>query len=122
MLLDLTNPTPAIGWANNERKPIHERATADCVLSLALIHHLAISNNVPLEYIARYFSTLGSWIIIEFIPKTDKKVKKLLATRKDIFSEYTQEGFEDAFSAYFDIHAQEQIKESKRILYLMKRK
>lgn len=98
--IDLTNPSPAIGWANDERKTLVERGPVDLVMALALIHHLAISNNLPFAKIAQYFSTLGKYLIIEFVPKEDSKVKILLSTRIDIFSEYDQKSFEKEFSQY----------------------
>jgi hypothetical protein len=59
---------------------------------------------------------------IEFVPKEDPKVQRLLATRDDIFPKYTQQGFEAAFSHYFAIQRTEHIKDSLRILYLMEAK
>ncbi len=122
LLLDLTNPSPPVGWANTERIAIEKRGKPDCLLALALVHHLAISNNIPLDYIASYFASLGQWLIIEFVPKADKKVKKLLATRADIFIEYSEDGFEEAFLKHFEIEFKEQIVNSKRMLYLMRKK
>lgn len=119
--IDLTNPSPAIGWANDERKTLAERGPVDLVMALALIHHLAISNNLPFTKIAKYFSTLGKYLIIEFVPKKDSKVKILLSTRKDIFSEYNQNSFEKEFSGYFMILDKFSLKSSKRVLYLMKK-
>lgn len=122
LLLDLTNPSPAIGWANSERLSLVERCNADLAMGLALIHHLAIGNNVPLEYIAEYFSRLAEWLIIEFVPKDDPKVKKLLATREDIFTDYTVDGFEQAFATCYETIEVEQIANSYRRLYLLRRK
>lgn len=119
LLMDLTNPSPSIGWANNERDSFSDRAPADTIMALALIHHLAISNNLPFGNIASFFSKIGKSLIIEFVPKTDSKVQKLLATREDIFPNYTQECFEEMFSQYFNIHKAENIPNSERILYLM---
>lgn len=119
LLIDLTNPSPAIGWANAERDSISNRGQIDVVMALALIHHIAISNNVPLEQIAEYFKSLSKNLIIEFVPKSDSQVKKLLATRKDIFPEYTQEGFEKAFQKYYKIRECVKITDSERFLYLM---
>lgn len=119
LLLDLTNPSPAIGWANRERDSFHGRGPADLVLALALIHHLAISNNVPLSQIAGFFAMTGKWLIIEFVPKTDSQVKKLLVSREDIFPNYTREGFEAAFGAVFRIHEAVEIHDSQRVLYLL---
>ncbi len=122
LVLDLTNPSPAIGWANSERMSFLERGPVDCVMALALIHHLAISNNVPLTTLADFFASAGQWLIIEFVPKEDSQVQRLLATREDIFTNYTPEGFEAAFSQVYQIHAKEPIPGSKRFLYLLERK
>lgn len=120
LLIDLTNPSPALGWANRERDSLHDRGQPDMLLALALVHHLAISNNVPLPHIAAEFARLGQWLIIEFVPKSDKKVQQLLAAREDIFPHYTREGFEAAFAACFDLLDTQSITDSDRLLYLMK--
>ncbi|MCE1253777.1 MAG: class I SAM-dependent methyltransferase [Anaerolineae bacterium] len=122
LVLDLTNPSPAIGWDNNERDSITQRGPADLVLALALIHHLAISNNVPLVDVARYLSSLGKKLIIEFVPKSDSQVQKLLASRLDIFPDYTPEGFVKAFSNYFEKKQEIPVSGTERILYLFERK
>lgn len=119
LLLDLTNPSPAIGWENEERMSLVERAPTDTVFALALIHHLAISNNLPLAKIASFFKKLCKTLIVEFIPKTDSQIQKLLSTREDIFSGYTQANFEREFSKHFKLQKMVKIKNSKRILYLM---
>lgn len=122
LLLDLTNPSPAIGWHNRERDSLLNRAPADLVLALALIHHLAISNNVPLPQLADFFADAGKWLVIEFVPKSDSQVQKLLSSRKDIFSNYTRESFEDAFQERFVIHEKISVQDSERHLYLMETK
>ncbi|MDO8682972.1 MAG: SAM-dependent methyltransferase [Armatimonadota bacterium] len=119
LLLDLTNPSPSIGWDNDERQSVTERGPADAAMALALIHHLAISNNVPLGRVADYFSKLCNALIIEFVPKSDHKVQILLTTREDIFPGYTQEGFENAFNGRFEIKRRDVLADSDRILYLM---
>jgi hypothetical protein len=121
LLVDLNNPSPAIGWAHGERESFVERGPAQLVMALALIHHLAISNNVPLERIARLFAELADRVIVEFVPKDDPKVAQLLANREDIFPAYSQEGFESAFKQHFEIEDRASIPGSKRILYLLKR-
>ena len=119
LLLDLTNPSPSIGWANRERDDFSMRGPADMVLALALIHHLAISNNVPLAQVAEYLRHLGAWLVIEFVPKSDSQVQKLLLSREDIFPNYAREGFESAFGQCFTIHESVPLRESERVLYLM---
>ena len=120
LVLDLTNPSAGIGWAHNERESLEARGPADLVLALALIHHIRITGNIPLTQIAQYFSKLGKNLVIEFVPKGDSQVDKLLRNREDIFSDYDQETFEKAFKEYFTLKKAEPIKGSKRTLYLMK--
>ena len=122
LLLDLTNPSSNIGWQNQERMSFLERGPTDTALALALIHHLAISNNLPFYKIADFFSNICHSLIIEFVPKSDSQVQRFLATREDIFSDYTQEIFENEFRKYFTIQDSVVIRDSERTLYLMKRR
>ncbi len=119
LILDLTNPSPALGWDHRERDSFAARGPADMVLALAVIHHLAISNNVPLPRLADFFAAHTKCLVIEFVPKSDSQVKKLLAARKDIFPDYTRAGFEAAFSPFFDVVKAESVKDSQRTLYMM---
>ena len=122
LLLDLSNPSAGLGWRNEERMPFMERGFADAVLALALVHHLAISNNLTFDKIAKFFSDICHALIIEFVPKADMQVQKLLATREDIFYDYTQHNFEHEFETYFTIKASINIKDSLRVLYLMQKR
>lgn len=122
LYMDLANPSPAIGWENKERMSLSERGPADAALVLALIHHLAIANNLPFENIAGFLSRSCNFLIIEFIPKDDSQIQKMLSFREDIFSEYNQQSFEDVFGRYFTIQARLEIKGSHRKLYLMQKK
>jgi hypothetical protein len=122
LILDLTNPSPDLGWALQERDSILDRGPVDAVLALALIHHLAISNNLPLVDIAELLGQTGEWLVIEFVPKKDSQVQRLLAAREDIFPDYTVQGFERAFTPRFEIHRCDPIGDSHRQLYLMQRR
>jgi ribosomal protein L11 methylase PrmA len=120
LVLDLTNPSPSLGWNNNERDSFGARGPVDMALALAVIHHLAISNNVPLPQLAEFFASIcRRWLVIEFVPKSDSQVQKLLASREDIFPNYTRDGFETAFSSRFIIRKTESVRDSERTLYLM---
>jgi hypothetical protein len=122
LLNDLTNPSPALGWSNRERMSLLERAPADAVMALALVHHLAIGNNVPLPEVARFFSQLGRWLLVEFVPKSDSQVQRMLATRIDIFDQYDRAGFEQAFGEYYRTHEVIELQDSERVLYLLQRR
>ena len=119
LLSDLTNPSPAIGWQNRERQSLIERGPSDTAMALALIHHLAIGNNLPFDRIVDFLAGVCRTLIIEFVPKTDSQVQRLLATREDIFPNYTREAFEQAFSARFTTLASSPVKDSERTIYLM---
>jgi hypothetical protein len=121
LVMDLTNPSPAQGWAHEERASLGERGPADAVLALALIHHLAISNNVPLGHVAGFLARLSPALIIEFVPKSDPQVKRLLVSRRDIFSEYDQESFEREFTRHFRIAESLPVGSTGRRLYRMER-
>lgn len=121
LLQDLTNPSPSLGWASRERDSLTERGPAGAVMALALIHHLAIGNNVPLPWVAEYFARLGEWAIVEFVPKDDSQVIRMLAARKDVFDGYDEAGFEAAVASRFQVVRKEAIPGTKRTLYLLRR-
>ncbi len=120
LLLDLTNPTPAFGWAHAERASFADRGPVDLVMALALIHHLVIGNNLPFDRVAAFLAGLGRHLIIEFVPREDSQVQRLLAVRKDIFSRYTQESFETAMKSQFETIAKHPVRDTQRTLYLMR--
>lgn len=122
LTIDLTNPSANIGWHNQERLSLLDRGPADTVMALALIHHLAISNNVPLPQLRDFFYQAGRWLIIEFVPKSDSQVRKLLATREDIFPGYNQTAFAEIFAERFKIHAKNTLRDSEREIYLLEGK
>ncbi len=122
LLLDVTNPSPGLGWDGTERDSLQRRAPVDCAMALALIHHIAISNNVPLPKVAAFLASLSRHLIIEFVPKADSQVQRLLSAREDVFPDYTRAGFEAAFSRHFELVRTEDVRGSERTLYLMRSK
>jgi ribosomal protein L11 methylase PrmA len=122
LVLDLSNPSGGTGWANRERASLSERGPADVALALALIHHLAIGNNVPFERIAEFLAETGRTLLIEFVPKDDSQVQRMLATREDVFAEYTAESFERAFARHFRTVSKSPIRESGRTIYRMEQR
>jgi len=119
LVVDVTNPTPALGWANEERASLLGRGPADLVLALALIHHLAITNNLSLDMIAAQLGRMGKYLIIEWVPKQDSNVRKMLNNREDIFHNYTQDGFEKSFTRHFFIMDRVEVVGTCRCIYLM---
>ncbi len=120
LVQDCVNPSPATGFMGSERESLAERGPADVVMALAVVHHLAIGRNLPLERIAAFLASVGKQVIIEFVPKEDSKVQILLASRRDIFTDYTVESFEAAMGKYFKQIEKRPIQGTKRTLYLYK--
>ena len=122
IVADLTNPSPAMGWMNAERTALPQRLSCDMCLALAVVHHLALTYNVPLDFISSFLAGItGQYLLIEFIPKTDPKAQLLLENKPDIFPDYTQSGFEAAFSGSFSIEQTYALKDSERTLYLLRK-
>jgi hypothetical protein len=122
LVIDLANPSPDLGWAGRERASLAGRTNADTVMALALVHHLAIGRNVPLGSIAAYFATLARDAIVEWVPKQDPMVQKLLASRRDVFEDYAEAGFRASFGEHFSVVDEASIPGSVRRLLLLRRR
>jgi hypothetical protein len=120
LVQDLSNPTPSYGWEQRERSSLQARGPAALVLALALVHHLAIGHNLPLARILRYLLSLGEYLLIEFVPKQDSQTQRLLATREDIFADYTQERFESYCSSLAELVERFPVPGTERCLYLLR--
>ena len=120
--IDLTNPTAGRGWANAERASLTERGPTDLVLALALIHHLAIGANVPLPMVATYLAKIGRRVALEWVPKHDSQVKRLLVVRRDVFVDYDEQAMVQAFQVHFELERRQPIAHSERVLYLFRRR
>ncbi len=121
LLVDLTNSGSGAGWDGEERSPLFTRVQADVALCLALVHHLAIGNNLPFDRIAAWLARIAPRLIIEFVPKHDEQVQRLLAGRVDVFDDYTATAFERSFARFFATERRQPIAGSDRALYQMRR-
>lgn len=123
LVVDLANPTPAVGWMNTERSSFLERCRGktDLVLALALVHHLAIGNNLPLRKVVELLARTAPLAVVEFVDKEDSQVRRLLASREDIFADYAETGFEKALQGLFTVARKVPITGTRRTLYLLRR-
>ena len=121
LVLDASNPTPSQGWRQVERKGLQQRANADAVLGLALVHHLAIGKNIPLAEIIEWIVGLAPQGVIEFVQKSDPMVQQLLRLRADIFEDYAQPVFEGLLARCARIVQSEQVSATGRRLYWFER-
>lgn len=121
LYLDARNPSPSQGWGERERQGFSSRFSADAVLALAFEHHLAIAHNVPLAEVVAWVTQVAPKGIIEFVPKEDETVRRMLAGREDIFSDYNEEAFASALSQKARVVNKHLIPGSKRTLYTFER-
>ena len=122
LVADVANPSPGLGWAGTERRSLADRANADVIHALALIHHLAIGRNVPLEAIAAWFARLAPEAIVEFVPKGDPMVDFLLASREDVFPDYTLDGFRAAMATAYETLDEVPLEGTTRVLFRLRRR
>jgi len=122
LIIDITNPSSGFGWQNKERKDFLTRSKPECILALALIHHLVFRGGIPLWKLASFFSKFSPHLLIEFIPIDDPKVQLLVQNRNIEDLEYSFEFFEKHFEPYFWIKQKVQLEGTRRFLYWMERK
>jgi hypothetical protein len=115
--IDLRSPSPDLGWAEAERDGLTARSRADCVLALALLHHLAIGANIPLSKVLRWFASLAAHLVVEFVPKEDPQVQRLLVSREDVFPDYSRMGFERALEDLYEVDDARELPSSGRVIY-----
>lgn len=121
ILLDLTNPSPGIGWLNKERKGIFERiGSPNLICCLALMHHL-INANIPLTNIIDLLKKTSEYVIVEYIPFIDPKCEIIFKTRDDSFQYPTKQEFEQYLQKHFIILNQKTLNQTQRELYLLKK-
>src|SRR5690606_10196101 len=90
IVMDCADPSPSCGWAQSERAGLRERSHADAVLAWALTQHLAIGRNIPPRLLVEWLVSLAPYGVVEFVPKDDPMVKRMLAIREDVFSDYEE--------------------------------
>lgn len=118
LVMDLTDPSPSIGWRSTERPSFLDRAKPDTVLALALVHHLAIGANIPLPEVISWLHSLGGRLVVEFVGPDDPMAKRLLSNKPaGLFPDYRREAFEKLLSERFDIDRQETLAGETRTLY-----
>lgn len=121
LYFDATNPGSNIGWYQNERKGFLERANFDAIIALAFEHHLAIGKNIPLRDVINWLVSLAPRGLVEFVPKEDITIKKMLEFKGDIFPDYTQVNFEKYLLENNKIISKGVVSNSGRTIYEYKR-
>ena len=124
LVVDLTRPTPAVGWRNRECLGFLERARGafDAVLMLAVIHHMLVSERIPLVEIVDVVADLTRDLaVLEFVAPEDPMFKRLTRGRGELFTGLTTEVFESTCRRRFEIVRSEEIEHTDRHLYLLRK-
>ena len=114
---DFTNPSNNLGWNDSERKSLKERGKFDASIALALIHHLVLAKNIPLEEAIKWIVSFSPIGLIEFVPKEDPTAQMMLTLKGDIFPDYDEKNFENILSSYKKIKKKTMITSTNRIIY-----
>lgn len=117
LVVNLADASPNQGWLGKERKGLEERGRPELTLCLALIHHIVITANIPMEQFIGWLASLRTSVIIEFVGRDDEMVKILLANRDDQYQDYREETFRSLLASQFDIINERSLKEGKRKIY-----
>ncbi len=118
LVVDLADPSPAIGWDNAERATLTRRGLPDLSLCLALVHHLSISRNVPLREVVRWLRALGGEVVVELPDRADPMVRRLLLGKRDgAHPDYSRETFEQELRSRFEIVESAELASGTRTLY-----
>jgi precorrin-6B methylase 2 len=117
LVMNVTDASPNLGWRGSERMGLKERGKPDLILCLALIHHIVISNNIPMRDFLEWISMQCSALVIEFVTKNDPMVKRLLLNKFDNYYDYEQPFFQKCLNEYFTTVATESIPSGTRTLY-----
>ena len=122
MVGNLMNPSPALGWDLRERTDQLHRLKSDAFLALALMHHVCITENVPLPMFVAFLKEIAPCGIVEWVDKTDPMVKVLLRNRRDVFETYTWEYFQHCLEEHFHLDRVVSLNQGNRKLCFVTKK
>ncbi|MGQ0634956.1 MAG: methyltransferase [Planctomycetaceae bacterium] len=103
LIVNLTDPSPGLGWRGRERQPLFERARPDLLLCLALVHHLVFGSGIPLPELLEWLAQFRSALVIEFVDRADPMVARLLRGRRDNYADYSRDAFVQALAEHFEL-------------------
>ncbi len=122
LLMNVSDPSPDLGWRQAERRGLQARAQPGGVIALAVIHHMAIGGNLPLAEVVNWIMDMAPCGIIEFVPKQDPMVREMLLLREDIFKDYTEDNFRSIINARGTIVSEQRFDENDRLLVAFERR
>lgn len=82
---------------------------------------LVIGRNIPLDRVLGWIVSLAPRGIIEFVPKSDPQLQKMLTWREDVFPDYCQESFLSQLRNHAYITQQRTLPSNGRLLVAFER-
>jgi SAM-dependent methyltransferase len=123
LVVNVATPSPPAGFLSRERAGFLDRAPSDCVLALALVHHLLVAARLPPAAIGELFARLArTWLVVEFVEREDAMFRQLLALREDLYADLTLDRFVAALAPHFELVSREALPGTRRHLLALKRK
>jgi SAM-dependent methyltransferase len=125
LVVNIAQPTPATGFLNQECPSFLDRASGgfDLVLMLAVLHHVLVTERVPLrDALALAARLTRDALVIEFVPPADPMFRRIARGREHLHEDLTVEAFEAACAECFTIVRREAAEHSPRTMYLLRRR
>ncbi len=117
LVADIANPSPGLGWRGRERLPLGDRGAPALILCLALVHHLVIGRNIPLDDFLDWLAQFGAEVVLEFVGRSDPMVERLLRNRRDQEFDYSEASVRTALGRHFGDIRHETLASGTRTLY-----
>ncbi len=116
---ELTNPSPAQGWAGQERPALMERANPDYVIAYGVIHHLIYTASIPPATVLDWLRSFDAPVALEYVSPDDAMVGKLTANKleQELHPERTEPEFRVLLEKGFDIRQERRLEGGTRVLF-----
>lgn len=124
LVVNLARPSPAVGWRNREWPAFLERARGafDCLLMLAVLHHLLVTERIPLDEVIDLAAELTTdAVVLEFVDPADEMFRQLTRGRDHLHAALTPAVFEASCQRHFVIADAADVPGSRRRLYLLRK-
>jgi 2-polyprenyl-3-methyl-5-hydroxy-6-metoxy-1,4-benzoquinol methylase len=125
LVVNLARPSPAVGWRNSECLSFLDRSRGrfDTVLMLAVIHHMMVTERIPLEEVISLAAELVTGlVVIEYVDPADSMFRRLVRGRDSLHADLTVERFESACRTRFDIVRTQHLNGTSRWIYLLRKR
>lgn len=123
LYVDMSDSGGGIGWRGKERPGVFDRGTPDIVLYLAVIHHVAITFNIPVAAQLDMLADLTPEIVIEMPHADDPMVRKLLVNKREgIHDDFNLQEFERLLGERFNVQSKMLLSSGTRTIFHATRK